>query len=286
MPDQQGVQVTPEEIIHLLLEEMEEGTCPSFYSNLVPSAFDIYLYIDDLERLRPLESRVRDEAARALNERLTELNKAGEPRLKIPMMAAKRRGKRYETLGDWSIQFHENTEEDAQEVPLVIHSTFPISSASDDRAGTLTERVTKRRSDGESTTTATLRSGNVDTGHAAGIVHASIEYEDDAGPHIFQMTKDLIKAGRGAPDRWVDLKLKTKKDVSREHMQVRRDPKNGQFFIKDLSTLGTTVNGKRVPGSIEQAGGQDVDKNIEVALPSKARIGLAGVVFLEFKVVK
>ncbi len=286
MPDQQGVQVTPEEIIHLILEEMEEGTCPSFYSNLVPSAFDIYLYIDDLERLRPLEPRTRDEAVRALNERLTELNKAGEPRLKIPLMAAKRRGKRYETLGDWSVQFHENTEDDAREAPLVIHSTFPVQSGSDDRAGTLTERVTKRRSDGESTTTATMRSGNVDTGHASGIVHASIEYEDDAGPHTFQMTKDLIKIGRGAADRWVDLKLKTKKDVSREHMQIRRDPKNGQFYIQDLSTLGTTVNGKRVPASIEQADGQDVDKNIEAALPPKARIGLAGVVFLEFRAVK
>ena len=45
----------------------------------------------------------------------------------------------------------------------------------------------------------------------------------------------------------MDLKLKAKKDVSREHLQIRRDPASGHFFIKDLSTLGTTVNGKRVP---------------------------------------
>jgi hypothetical protein len=286
MAGQQAVQVTPEEIIHLILEEMEEGTCPSFYSNLVPSVFDIYLYIDELERLRPLESRMRDEAARALNERVAELNKTGEPKLKLPLGGAKRRGKRYETLGDWSIQFHENTEDDAREVPLVIHSTFPVPTGSDDRAGTLTERITRRRSDGESTTTATLRTGNVDTNRAAGIVHATIEYEDDAGPHTFQMTKDLIKIGRGAADRWVDLKLNTKKDVSREHLQIRRDPQSGRFHIKDLSTLGTTVNGKRVPASIDDAGGQDVDKNIEAPLPAKAKIGLAGVVFLDFRAVK
>jgi hypothetical protein len=286
MADQKTVQVTPEEIIHLILEEMEEGTCPSFYSNLVPSIFDIYLYIDDLERLRPLESRMRDEAIRALNERVAELNKSGEPRLKLSLAGSKRRGKRYETLGDWSVQLHENTEDDAPDVPLVIHSTFPISSASDDRAGTLTERVTRRRSDGDSTTTATLRTGNVDTSRAAGIVHATIEYEDDAGPHTFQVMKDSIKIGRGAADRWVDLKLNTKKDVSREHVQIRRDPRNGQFHIKDLSTLGTTVNGRRLPASIDNSGGQDVDKNMEVPLPAKAKIGLAGVVFLEFRAVK
>src|SRR5947209_5050492 len=125
---QQQVQVTPEEIIHLILEEMQEGACPTFYSNLLPSMFDIYLYIDDLERLRPLESRMRDEAVRALNERVAEMNKAGEPKLKLPLASNKRRGKRYETLGDWSIQFHENTEDDAREVPLVIHSTFPVPS--------------------------------------------------------------------------------------------------------------------------------------------------------------
>lgn len=286
MADQQTVQVTPEEIIHLILEEMEEGTCPSYYSNLVPSIFDVYLYIDDLERLRPLESRMRDEAVRALNERVAELNKAGEPRLKLPLAATKRRGKRYETLGEWSIQFHENTEDDAREVPLVIHSTFPVPSGSDDREGTLTERVTRRRSDGDTTTTATLRTGNVDTNRAAGIVHATIEYEDESGPHTFQMTKDLIKIGRGAADRWVDLKLNTKKDVSREHVQIRRDSTSGEFRIKDLSTLGTTVNGRRLPASMDNSGGQEVDKNIEVPLPAKAKIGLAGVVFLDFRAVK
>ncbi len=146
--------------------------------------------------------------------------------------------------------------------------------------------MTKRRSDGESVTTSTQRSGNIDTRSASGIVHANLDYEDDAGPHAYQMTKELIKIGRGSADRWVDVKLRAKKDVSREHLQIRRDTKTGQFYVKDLSTLGTTVNGKRVPASIEQVDGQDVDKNIEVPLPAKARIGLAGVVFIEFKAVK
>jgi hypothetical protein len=279
-----GIHVTPKEIIDFLLEEMEQGICPSYYSNLVPNVFDVYVYVDDLEKLRPLEKRMREETETALEEKLSSLNKAAEPKLKLPL-SAKKRINRYETLGEWSVQFHENTEDDARDNPLIIHSTFPITQ-SEDRAGTLTERVSKRRSDGQTVTTSTQRSGNIDTRRASGIVYANLSYEDDAGPHTYQMTKDLIKVGRGSADRWVDLKLSAKKDVSREHLQIRRDPATGQWFIKDLSTLGTTVEGKRVPASIEQVNGQDVDRNVEVPLPGKARIGLAGVQFIDFKVVK
>lgn len=285
MADQDGIDVTPKEIIDFLLDEMEHGICPSYYSNLVPSVFDVYLCVQDLEKLQPLEQRMREEAVNALDEKLSALNKAAEPKLKLPL-TAKKRINRYQTLGEWSVQFHENTDDDARDNPLVIHSTFPITAPSEDRAGTLTERVSKRRSDGQTVTTSTQRSGNIDTRRAAGIVYANLSYEDDAGPHIYQMTKDLIKIGRGSADRWVDLKLSAKKDVSREHLQIRRDPATGRWFIKDLSTLGTTVEGKRVPASIEQVNGEDVDRNVEVPLPGKARIGLAGVQFIDFKVIK
>jgi FHA domain len=286
MPQQDAVRVTPEEIVHFILEEMEAGLCPTYYSNLVPSVYDVYLYVDDLERLRPLEQRMREEAVNALGEKLTALNKAAEPKLKLPVRATRRRAKRYETLGEWSIEFHENADEDAREHPLVIHSNFPALPDSDDRAGTLTERVTKRRSDGQTVSTSTQRTGDVDTRRATGIVYANLAYDDDSGSHTFQMTKDLIKIGRGSPDHWVDLKLKTKKDVSREHLQIRRDAGTGKLFIKDLSTLGTTVDGKRVPPSMQHSDGAEIDANIEVPLPGKARIGLAGVLFIDFKAVK
>ena len=84
MADQQVVHITPEEIINFVLEEMEAGMCPSFYSNLVPSIYEVYLYIDDLERLRPLEQRIKDEAAAALTEKLSGFNKATRPKLKLP----------------------------------------------------------------------------------------------------------------------------------------------------------------------------------------------------------
>ena len=286
MPQQDTLQVTPEEIIRFILKEMEAGMCPSYYSNLVPSVYEVYLYGEDFERLRPLEQRMREEAINALGEKLATLNGASVRKSRLSLGSPKKRTKRYETLGDWSVEFHENTDDDAEENPLVIHSTFPMVVESDDRVGTLTERVVKRRSDGQSFATSTQRSGNVDTRRGSGIVYATLSYEDDSGAQVYQMTKDLIKLGRGAADRWVDVKLNAKKDVSREHVQVRRDASSGQFFIKDLSRLGTTVDGKRVPPSIEQVSGEDVDKNIEARLPNKARIGLAGVLFIDFKAVK
>src|SRR6266567_6905674 len=288
MQDQEVVRITPEEIINFILEEMEAGMCPSYYSNLVPSVYEVYLYIDDLERLRPLEQRVKEEAATALGEKLSRLNNVPEPKLRLPLGGAKKkRPKRYETLGEWSVEFHENTDDDARENPLVIHSTFPIAApASDDRAGALTERISKRRADGQIVTTSTQRGGNIDGRRASGLVYANLSYEDDTCPHSYAMTNNLIKIGRGAADRWVDLKLQAKKDVSREHLQIRRDPATGQFFIKDLSTLGTTVNGRRVPPSIQNVNGAEVDQNIEAPLPDKSQIGLAGVMAIDFKVVK
>src|SRR5438132_986096 len=97
-----GIHVTPKEIIDFLLEEMEQGICPSFYSNLVPNVFDVYVYVDDLERLQPLQKRMREEAVTALEEKLGSLNKAAEPKLKLPL-SAKKRINRYETLGEWSV---------------------------------------------------------------------------------------------------------------------------------------------------------------------------------------
>src|SRR6202171_159493 len=282
--DTDTAQVTPEEIVTLILAEMEAGMCPGYYSNLVPSVYHVYLNIDDLDRLRAIHQRIREEAVRALEEELTRLNKA--PKLKLPLTDAKKR-KRYEALGDFTVEFHENTDEDARENPLVIVSTFPVPSAPEDRVGTLTERVTKRSADGQtSSTTSTQRGGPIDPKRAAGIVYAHIDYEDDLGAHAYQMVKDLIKIGRGGADRWVDLKLSAKKDVSREHLQLRRDPDSGQIFIKDLSSLGTTVNGRRIPASIQRVNGEESDKNLEVQLPANARIGLAGVVFLDFRAIK
>jgi pSer/pThr/pTyr-binding forkhead associated (FHA) protein len=96
------------------------------------------------------------------------------------------------------------------------------------------------------------------------------------------MAKDEIVIGREAPDVWVDLRLDTLPDVSREHARLKRTSE-GVFRIKDLSKLGTTVDGKPVPRSLEAGSGEVKDLDQWVDVPEKAKIGLAGVVFLEFE---
>jgi len=97
------------------------------------------------------------------------------------------------------------------------------------------------------------------------------------------MTKNEIVVGRGGRDYWTDLKLDTLPDVSREHFRLRRDPETGKFFLKDLSRLGTTIDGVAAPSSIEVTGTEKRDRNVEAPVPDRARLGLAGVYFLEFR---
>jgi pSer/pThr/pTyr-binding forkhead associated (FHA) protein len=81
----------------------------------------------------------------------------------------------------------------------------------------------------------------------------------------------------------VDIKIEAASDISREHFRLRRDEKTGQFFIRDLSSYGTTVNGKRLQSSLEETAGERRDIQREIPLPRKAAIGLADALVLEFE---
>ena len=115
-------------------------------------------------------------------------------------------------------------------------------------------------------------------------VLARVRYRDSGVDKTFAMTSEEIVIGRGGKAVWVDLKLEGPADISREHCRIRRDPATGTFFIRDLSQFGTTVNGAPIPNSVERAeGGEKVDRNREVLLPSPAKITLADVCTLEFE---
>ena len=283
-PDTQPV--TPAEIIELILEEMRAETLEMRYCNVVRSVYHVYLNGHEMQRLGAVLPRTKIEAIRALNEELAKLNKR---KLRLPGFPVNQ--KRYETIGDgWVIEFHENTDDDAGENPLIVESAFAEPEAgqeTEERLGTDTVRITRRQISGlTTTTTETIRSPHLMNRTSSGIVYATIQYSDERGSQSFDMTKERIKIGRGANDCWVDLRLHSKPDISREHVQLRLDSSTGKFFIKDLSTYGTTVDGKRIPPSVDRSGGEEIDKNIEVPLPGKARIGLAGVLDLQFRAVK
>jgi hypothetical protein len=140
----------------------------------------------------------------------------------------------------------------------------------------MTRRITRRDAAGSTST-------REEPLPAAGPVFAHIRYQDNSGSHEYHVSTSQVVIGRGGKAYWVDLKLDTAPDISREHCRLRRDPVSGHFYLKDVSQFGTTVDGKPVPSSIEILDGKPQDKNVETALGKRARIGLANMVFLDFE---
>jgi hypothetical protein len=308
--------VTAREIILEIVRNMRDGLEPLHYSTLPPAVYHAYLHPDDVERLRGILPRIVDEARRALDAELESLNRAGlAERLRLtrrsqPLIVAPE--------GGWEIRILENTDDGIEPGDITIHSELALPAKNDLGAGSMTKRITTRRLAGVQSTAQSYQPqssqpqgsqppshqpGNQENHAAPGAAEtpaeirkdqapaaaeepgtlAVIEYQDNTGRQTYRMTKDQIVVGRGGRDYWTDIKLETLPDVSREHLRLRRDPNSGKFFLKDLSRLGTTINGETVPSSVEYADGEKRDRNQETPVPPQSRIGLAGVVFLEFR---
>jgi pSer/pThr/pTyr-binding forkhead associated (FHA) protein len=102
---------------------------------------------------------------------------------------------------------------------------------------------------------------------------AYLRYADQNGQQTFEVTKNQVVIGRGGRSFWVDVKLETLPDVSREHCRIRRDGESGRFTIEDVSQFGTAVNGK------------PVGRNASAELPQRGTISLAGVIDLQWEAV-
>ena len=278
---------TAREIILEVVRNMREGLEPLHYSTLPPAIFHVYLHPEDMERLRGIVPRIVDEARRALDAELESLNRSGlAERFKL---ARRTQPKAEAPEGGWQIRILENTDDDVERGDIVIYSELALPAKTELGAGSMTKRIATRRMGGVESAPQTsyqpvaAAAASADASPAPSGACAVIEYEDAGGRKTFHMTKDQIVVGRGGRDYWTDLKLDTLPDVSREHFRLRRDPESGKFFLKDLSRLGTTINGEAAPSSIEFADGEKRDRNIEAPVPDQARIGLAGVLFLDFR---
>ena len=113
---------------------------------------------------------------------------------------------------------------------------------------------------------------------------ARISYDDDTGTHGYTVVKASVSIGRGGVAYPVDVRITSSTDVSREHARIRHDADTGRFCLIDLSSLGTTVDGVAVPRGYDEADGSKRENGVEVVLPERARIGLANLVFLDFRV--
>jgi hypothetical protein len=268
---------TAREIIQELVRNMREGLDPLQYTVLAPAVYHVYLHGDDLERLRGIVPRIIDEAGLALDNEIAVLNRAPlTEKLKLSRKAAP---KVEAPVAGWSIDVIENTDEETKPGDIVIYSELAMPAKREYGTGSMTKRIATTRLGGELKTSQKYE----EMPDGAAEAYASIQYEDNNGRQTYRMIKNQIVIGRGGRDYWTDLTLHTVPDISREHIRLRRDPGNGNFFLKDLSRLGTTVDGEKIPSSIDYIEGEKKDKNLEVNLPRRARIGLAGVIFLDFQ---
>jgi|HubBroStandDraft_1064217.scaffolds.fasta_scaffold09527_2 hypothetical protein len=270
---------TARDIILEVVRNMREGLEPLHFTTLPPAIYHIYLHPEDFERLRGIFPRMQEETRQALDAGLAELNRASlSERLKL---ARKPASKVVAPDGGWRVEFFENTDDDVEAGDIVIYSELALPAKPEFGAGSMTKRINTRRMAGELTASQKYDEKLPETREME--AYAIIEYEDQTGPQTYRMAKNQIVIGRGGRDYWTDLKLTTLPDVSREHVRLRRDAQSGEFFIKDLSRLGTSVNGEQIPTSVEYVDGEKRDKNVEVKLPATARIGLADAVYLDFK---
>ncbi len=272
-------QITGDDIISEMIRNADAGCFKVRYTVLVPCIFNVYLHPRDHELIQPIVDLIREEAVRALQEHLSRLNKPGAafPLAKRFGLTGERRPEYKILENQWSIQFHADQEERLRPAEIEIYSELGSTRPKDFGAGAMTTLIT--RNNPRDAATVAARRDFTDQR-----VLARLRFRDSGKDNTFAMTADEIVVGRGGKAVWVDLKLDGPADISREHCRIRRDPKSGTFFIKDLSQFGTTVNGASIPNSVERGeGGDKVDRNREVPLPSSAKITLADVCTLEFE---
>ena len=288
------------DIIDAVLENLRNNLEPLKYTVLAPSRFVVYLHPAEHARIAGIIPLLEKETIRALTEELAKLNRRTGWRRQIDRFLGS--GLEVQNAGsEWHVEFLADSDGELQEGDILVDSELLLPQAADLGAGDRTRRVTtrhlaRREAEGQppaaplpaATAAAPPPPPRVETVErpavAAAPTFARLRYEDNSGVHTYEVSRDSVTVGRGGLAYRVDVRIEASADVSREHLRLRRDPDSGQFFVVDLSSLGTTVNGRRVPKGYEEAEGSKRENGVETALPVRARLGLAETVFLDFEV--
>jgi hypothetical protein len=295
-----------------VLENMRENLEVLTYSTLAPCRYLVYLHAAEYARLEGIVPILRDQTVRALGEELEKLNH--RPVLhRCADRLLRREPATVQNAGvDWQVEILQDPGDDVDE-PIAASPEAPIRNADhhaslrpgdilvvsellvpanlEPGVGARTRRITtvhvgQRASSGHpaGSDQPESRQPGAPAGNVSSRVvpWAHIAYEDHSGSHAYDVVKDSVSIGRGGTAYPVDVRIVSSVDVSREHSRIRRDPAQGRFFLIDLSSLGTTVNGATVPRGYDEVNGTKRENGIETLLPDRARIGLADAVYLDF----
>jgi len=270
------------DLIEAILQNMRENLELLRYSTLAPSRYVVYLHQKEYERLEGIFPLLQEEAIRALTEALDQLNRRSVlQRYKERIVGGA--APRVQNAGaDWQVEFVADADGDMQEGDIQIDSELLLPARPELGIGERTRRIVTVHSGSLHTTRAQTIAGPSDGSPRR--VFARLGYDDNAGRHSYEIMKDSVTIGRGGVAYPVDVRIASSPDVSREHVRIRRDAATGNFFLIDLSSLGTTLNGRHVPRGYDEVDGAKRENGVETLLPEGARIGLADMVYLEFRV--
>jgi FHA domain len=271
------------DVIAAVVDNMRRNLEPLRYSTLVPSHYTVYLHPREHARLEGIIPILQEQTLRALAEEMDSLNRRSSLRRLLGRLRRDASAEVRTASGDWQVEFLPDPDGDMKEGDLLVDSELVLPARPDLGVGERTRRITTIHA-GHRTTTREQTMNR--TPSASPPVAARLAYRDAAGDHTYDVAKDSVTIGRGGIAYPVDVRITASPDVSREHVRIRRDPASGAFFLIDLSTLGTTLNGRHVPRGFDDSQGTKRENGAETALPDLARIGLADTVFLEFRRVR
>jgi hypothetical protein len=284
-----------DDLIGEVLRNMEEGLFRIRRKTLVPAIYRIYLNPEDYEPFRDIVLFIAGEIRTALDEKLESWNgsrrKLASTLLGKIGVAEPAAASEYVRVNEsWIVEIYPDLDGKLHPGEIEVYSELGSPQKSEYGAGSLTRRIFPKKADApDSSPTAETGSATVSAPHTSedagfdatpytskeeqtkGIAFAYLRYVDQHGPQVFEVTKNQVVIGRGGRSYWVDLKLETLPDVSREHCRIRRDVETGRFSIEDVSQFGTAVNGK------------PVGQNASADLPARATISLAGILDLQWE---
>jgi len=269
------------DIIEAVVANMRRNLERLKYSTLAPSRYTVYLHPGEFERLETIVPVLREQTIRALDEELRRINaRPPAPRWRRRRTAELEPEVR-NAATDWHVAFMADPDGDLKEGDVLVDSELLMPARPDLGVGEQTRRIAIVQSAQHATTIehTSCRSSASSPSRLRG----RLEYDDDRGHHFYDVRTDCFTIGRGGIAHPVDVRIASSAEVSREHARIRRDTATDRFFLIDLSTLGTTLNGRQVPRGFDDIDGAKLENGSEAALPDVATIGLAGRIFLDFR---
>lgn len=268
------------DLIEAVLDNMRNNLERLRYSTLAPSRYLVYLHPAEYARIEGIIPLLQKETVRALVEELDRLNNRSAMRRYLDRLFGAEPAVHNPAV-DWHVEFLRDADGELHEGDILIDSELLLPAPTELGAGERTRRVTTMKTGHRTTMRQELADRSQPSAGAP--VVARIRYEDNSGAHTYDVAKDSVTIGRGGIAYRVDIRIDASVDVSREHLRIRRDPHTGRFFAIDLSSLGTTLDGKRLPRGYDEVDGSKRENGVETPLPARARLGMADTVYLEFE---